>query len=232
LIVTLPGCPTLTLNAKSATIRKITYDHGKRIIFSHAQISNLQTTFVLIQGHGDPTVRASISFDFLEIVDSGDHRVRSVYQIEVGMDRPTGGPFGTLSLHVQIIPLDEFQEAFGAPLPTSTALQGTTFQRPAEPPRRVVSQAANLKTGASPTGKRIAVSRHDVGRAPSARGPPRPDWQLQMASRPQTPSIHERYMQRNELWIGHHCSTRTEHDSSRSSSRGPSELSSAGLSVS
>jgi hypothetical protein len=57
--------------------------------------------------------------------------------------------------------------------------------------------------------RRISVTKQEAPRPMSASA--------RSAHPADAPSIHERYMKRNELWIGNHASTHTEDDSRRGS---------------
>jgi hypothetical protein len=210
LIVSIPGWPSLTLTTKSATIGKLTFERGRRATFTHSHLLNLKTSFVLVRGHGDGTVRASCELDFFAVASTSDDRIPLVYDVEIGMDRPGGDRFGILALAFQLMPLFEFQELLAIPRPTAAV-------RPTRPER--------TPDGKSPS-KRIFVSKQDSPRSPAGRSAPYvPDLQLSPAvsTRPTIPSIHERHMRRNELWVGNHCSTHTDDSPTRPSSRGSSE---------
>jgi len=203
LVITVPACPSLTLNPRSATIGKVAYERGKRIIFGHSHLLDLKTSFILVQGHGDHTARASCEIDFFALASVGDRRVPAVYDVEVGMQRPAGDHFGLLNVSFQIMPLGEFTEILAKPV---TA--------PRSPVRTSDSK---------PSAKRISVVKQDSPRSARA-GPCVPEIPLSppLSSRSGAASIHERYMKRNELWIGNHCSTHTDSEV-RTSSRGSVE---------
>ena len=219
LVVSVPGCPDLTLNAKSATVCKITYERGKRISFSHSHLLNLKVSFVLVQGHGDSTVRASCSFDFFEIMASADEQVATVYDVEVGMDKPGGERFGVMSCSFQVIPASEFKSGnFGYP---------STRPRTERSIPRPTTSMSSKTTGSVPVKKVIAVRKQGDNRTTSALLSARsmfvPDLNLAPPSSRslQVSSIHERYMKKNERWLGNHCSTHSDtlDRKSRASSR-------------
>jgi hypothetical protein len=186
LIVSIPGCLPVTLNCKSATIGKMTYERGRRLTFSHSHLLNLKSSFVLVQGHGDHSVRASCTFDFFALSSSPDDQIPVVYELEVGMDRPMGDRFGLLTCSFQLMPLPEFQDLLSA-------------QRG---PR-----GSGLAVAPPSPGRRISVTKQGSPRG--SRHGSAPELPL-LASRPGAPSIHDRYMRRNEGWIGNRSSTHTE----------------------
>jgi hypothetical protein len=212
LMISLPGCPSLILNARTATIGKITYERGKRATFSHSHLSNLQVLIHLLSGHGDQAIRASCSVDFFNIASVSDDRIPTVYDVDVGMDRPNGDRFGILNIAFQLMSLREFNDLFS---PTQIT------------PRVVKLHVSTDGTSAKPSQaavKRISISKQEPSQAPSgatksARGP---DLSRPVSSRAAISSIHERYMKRNELWIGHHTSTHADGDSRRGPSRSAS----------
>jgi hypothetical protein len=106
------------------------------------------------------------------------------------MDRPEGERFGILSFVYQLMPQIEFEGLLANPV------------APVVSPR-----ASALESKSSPT-RRIAVVK--VG-SPRSVGS---GTELPSLS-PQRPSIHERYIRRNGLWMGHHSSTHTESELSR-----------------
>jgi hypothetical protein len=177
------------LNARGATIGKITYERGKRVTFGHSHLTNLKASIYLVFGHGDQSVRASCSVDFFSI--ASDDLIPVVYELEVGMDRPSGDRFGTLSLSFQLMPLREFQDA------TSPAL----------------TRAIKFPENSAKPARRISVTKTEPARPMSATGRSA----HAADTRSPVPSIHERYMKRNELWIGNHASTHADGDSRRTS---------------
>jgi hypothetical protein len=217
LMISLPGCPPLPLNARTATIGKITYERGKRVTFSHSHLSNLQALIHLLSGHGDQTIRASCSVDFFNIASVSDDRIPTVYDVEVGMDRPNGDRFGILNIAFQLISLREFSDLI---CPAQITPRVVKFQ--------VATDAAPAKPSPAPV-KRISISKQEPSRAPSAaiKSAHGPDLSHPVSSRSALSSIHERYMKRNELWIGHHASTHADGDSRRGPSRSASGQGSA-----
>lgn len=239
MIVSLPGCPDITLNAKSATVCKITYEKGKRVSFSHSHLLNLKASFVMVQGHGDQTIRASCSFDFFEIVTSADEQVATIYDVEIGMDKPGGERFGIMNCSFQLMPVYEFEsigQVYPSSRPSTSRLsrQSSLSQtRGASTSRGMATSGAITSRGISTGGvttartttssKRISVSRAETPRdrttTTTRQTPYIPELNLHQAplsSRSQVGSIHERYMKKNEMWIGHHCSTHSETDNRRS----------------
>jgi hypothetical protein len=187
LIVTLPGCLPVTLNCRSATIATITLGQVKRVTFGHSHLLNLKTSFVLVHGHGDPSVRASCSFDFFANSSCPDDATPFVYNVEIGMDRPDGDRFGVLNIVYQLMPLSDFEELMSHPIAPRNSVPGQ-HSPPTSP------------------GRRISVTkRRSPGRSPRSRAS---GVELPSLS-PTGSSIHDRYLRRNELWIGTHSSTHT-----------------------
>lgn len=211
IVVSLPGCVDITLNAKSATVCKITYERGKRISFSHSHLLNLKASFVLVQGHGDSTVRASCSFDFFEIMQAADEQVPTVYDVEIGMDRPGGERFGVMYCSFQVIPTSEFKTVTliypslktnkterGIPRPATSATRPRSFTtKKAVTIQRQADISASRTTSAVPTMRTACVPDLTLQTPPSSRS-------MQLSS------IHDRYMKKNEMWLGPHCSTHSE----------------------
>jgi hypothetical protein len=141
LVVTIPGCPAFTLNAKSATINKLTYRRGKRITVNGSQLLNLRILFVLVHSHGDHSVRASCEVDFLKWFDRPDDHIPMVYDLEIGMDRPMGERFGVMSLTCQAIRVDAFRQMLAMPnlthIPDSGRRISVIRKPPATPERHV-----------------------------------------------------------------------------------------------
>jgi hypothetical protein len=216
-IVTIPGSPAVMMNAKSASVCKIVYGKGKRISFTHSHITNLQVSFVMVHGHGDLSARASASFDFFALVGSLDEETPTIYDLEVGMNTPNGEHFGELYCSFQLMRSYAFREALAAPK---------------ENPRTAKFQMSeSAKSRSVSSSKRIAVSRQDSPRVASARPEVLvPELHLAQpgSGRSNPGSIHERYMKKNEMWVGHHCSTHSDAEglSRRLGSRGSSALSS------
>lgn len=254
MVVSLPGCPDITLNAKSATVCKITYEKGKRVSFSHSHLLNLKASFVMVQGHGDQTIRASCSFDFFEIVSSADEQVATVYDVEIGMDKPGGDRFGIMNCSFQLMPAYEFEslgQVYPSSRPTTARIsrQSSLSQTRSAVttsrgiPASGLSSSRGIATGGAATSRtassarRISVSRAETPRdktTTTRQTPYIPELNLQapLSSRSQVGSIHERYMKKNEMWIGNHCSTHSETDKrSRFGSRTSSRQSTARMSA-
>ena len=210
LIITLAGFPDILLNAKSATVCKITYEKGKRVSFSYSHLLNLKASFMLVKSHVDPTIVASCSFDFFELTSSADDLI--VYDVEIGMDKQNGERFGMLNCSFQLMPSGELIQNMRNRFRTSTL----------QTPR-------NVKTPRKLTGNKLTQSPHQLTQNQYFQQQNQsyvPEIQLtqtQLQTQTQTQplskrtsksaisgSIHDRYMKKNELWIGHHCSTHSE----------------------
>jgi hypothetical protein len=200
------------MNPRNATIGRITYERGKRITFSHSHLTNLKAVIHVVLGHGDQSLRAFCSIDFFSLSSAGDDRIPTIYDVDIGMDRPTGERFGILNLSFQLMPLREFQEAVGVSVYNTPRI--VKFHAP--------SELAPVRASPAPT-KKISVSRQDGARPPPASARVvhvnEPSQQQQHSGRSTLSSIHERYMKKNELWMGHHASTHADGDSRRTASR-------------
>ena len=217
LVIEINGCAELIFSPKTTTICKITYNRGKRIIFNQTNFTNIKTTFTLQQGHGDTSVRASSTFDFYEIFQANNDLTPTVYNVEAGLDDPNGNRFGTLELSFQIFPyseLEDIQKSFTIiktstrPLTSRTATGRTTkFNVTGNTTSRTTVRSVANVTPRQPEPGAPTVPRLNIPTTP-------------LSSRSCSSSIHERYMKRNEMWLGHHCSTRCdEPPSTRTSSR-------------
>lgn len=201
LAVTLAGCPDIILNAKTTTVCKITYNKGKRVSFSHHHLANLNASFVLVQGHGDPTIRATCSFDFYELIQNNvDSNVPTVINLEVGMDSPDGERFGVLFLSFQVYPASELEE-IQSKAQSKLSLRNS---RPTTPRANNSQNRESKRISVRPATSRTSKSVKDTLVVPELQ------IQAPLSSRSAISSIHERYMKKNELWIGHHCSTHAD----------------------
>ncbi|OHT07304.1 hypothetical protein TRFO_24561 [Tritrichomonas foetus] len=221
LIVTLAGVPDIVLNAKNATVCKISYEKGKRVSFSHSHLLNLKASFVLVQGHGDPTIRATCSFDFFELTSSADEPTPVVYDVEIGMDKPTGERFGIMNCTFQLMPVYEYKQNIqsqtrfrtssattprnGLKTPRKISLKDQ--QSPRQPQKLYQQSPQSTSLQFSPHQTQYSQQQPYVPEIPI----PQKNTTTSFASRSNLGgSIHERYMKKNELWLGHHCSTHSE----------------------
>ena len=115
LSVKIPGCPPIELNPKQATMTKLTYEKGKRLIFKHARLLDLNVVFQLLSGHGNLSIRGKCSFDFFEICDKITENDPTVYQIDITMERSDHSRLGVLNCQFQIFPYREYEEIRGQP---------------------------------------------------------------------------------------------------------------------
>ena len=215
LIITLAGFPDILLNPKSATVCKITYEKGKRISFSYSHLFNLKASFMLEKSHVDPTIVASCSFDFFELTSSADEPI--IYDVEIGMDKPNGERFGMLNCTFQLMPPEELIQSMRNRFRTST-LQ---TPRAAKTPRKLTGNKLPQSPRQITQNQFLQQTQSYVPEIQLTQT----QTQMQTQSQTQTTtqpltkrtcrsaiggSIHERYMKKNELWIGHHCSTHSE----------------------
>ncbi|KAK8887598.1 hypothetical protein M9Y10_038649 [Tritrichomonas musculus] len=215
LVITLPGCPDIILNAKSASVCKITYEKGKRISFTHSHLVNLKASFILVRGHGDPTIRSACSFDFFELTTANDDSVPLVYEVEIGMIKPNGSFFGMMNCTFQIMPTYEYKQALQQTSSRSSVLNTTRSYSKTQTPRKITSRQISVKAQTStlqtPRSGNFQTQRNDI-----------PDLSLSknLSAKLSTRStlngsIHERYMKKNERWIGPHLSTVSEDQRSK-----------------
>lgn len=212
LLIEINGCTEVIMTPKQTTICKLTYNKGKRIVFNQTNFTNIKTNFILQQGHGDTSVRASSSFDFYEVYKANDDLTPTVFNVEAGLDSPDGDRFGTLELSFQIFPYSELE-----------AMQTTRSMSKASTRSHAKSSLSSARSSTAKTSTIRSVANVTT-RQPEPGAPTVPKLNIPSAplsSRSSTSSsIHERYMKRNEMWLGHHCSTRAdEPPSSRLSTR-------------
>ena len=235
LIITMPGCIDIVLNAKNSTVCKITYEKGKRLSFSQSHLINLKASFILVQGHGDPTIRAQCGFDFFELTSATEDPVPIVYQVEIGMDKPNGERFGIMYCTFQLMPVYEYRQSQSL---NSKTRMSTRASSKLKTPRKInVSKEEKLiQSRTTPQNSLYGLrpqKTYQFANYQTQQG----SWQQQTLV-PETPinfkmtssssknsfsksksrlgsSIHERYMKKNELWLGHHCSTQAEDKSTK-----------------
>ncbi|OHT12459.1 hypothetical protein TRFO_17740 [Tritrichomonas foetus] len=153
LSIKIPGCPPIELSPKQTSMTKLTYQKGKRLVFKHAQLLDLNVVFQLHSGHGNLSVRGKCSFDFFEICDKITESDPTVYEVDVTMERSDHSRFGVLNCHFQIFPYRELEE----------------FRR--NPPVIKVVPPISTPTHTATSGSR--TPRKIVRPVQSARGPPK-----------------------------------------------------------
>ncbi|KAK8888032.1 hypothetical protein M9Y10_039092 [Tritrichomonas musculus] len=224
LIITLAGFPDILLNPKSATVCKITYEKGKRIGFSYSHLLNLKASFMLEKSYVDPTIIATCSFDFFELTSSADEPI--IYDVEIGMDKPNGERFGMLSCTFQLMPSEELIQSLQNRFRTSTLQTPRTTKTPRKITGNKLTQSPRQPSSQSQFYQQTQIHQQQNQFYQQQNQPYVPEIQItqtQSQSPTQTQSlpkktsrsalggsIHERYMKKNELWIGHHCSTHSE----------------------
>lgn len=210
LIITLAGFPDILLNAKSATVCKINYEKGKRVSFSYSHLFNLKASFMLQKSHVDPTIVASCSFDFFELTSSADEPI--IYNVEIGMDKSNGERFGMLNCTFQLMPPEELIQNMRNRFRTSTLQTPRTAKTPRKLTGNKLPQSPRQHTQNQFLQQQTQSYVPDIQLTQTQT-------QVQTQNQPLTKracrsaiggSIHERYMKKNELWIGHHCSTHSE----------------------
>jgi hypothetical protein len=212
LVINITNCTEITVAPKSTTICKLTYNKGKRIIFNQTNFTNIKTNFTLQHGHGDTSTRATCSFDFYEIYKANDDSEPTVFNIEAGLDDVYGQRFGTLELSFQIFPLSEWESIQNTLALTKTATRVKTVKMETLPSSTKSSSLRfSLRSAGSSTS--LTPRQNNLGEptVPRLNLPSAP-----LSSRSAGGSIHDRYMKKNELWLGHHCSTRCDELSSSS----------------
>ena len=226
ILLSMEGTPDLLISPKIATVCKITYNKGKRIRFSHAYLSDMKATFILLYGHGDPSVRAACSLDFFELIEGSDSSQPKIYEIEIGMNGADGNHFGTLFLSFQVFPAKELlkpnvllmkaaktSRVSSRPSTSRISVRPQTSRNvqvyPVERSDRTFS-SMGTKSGLTPKterydrGERSSRSELQIPIKNINTHPTPPD-----SGRSNGSTIHERYMESNEKWIGNHFSTKT-----------------------
>lgn len=144
LIIKIPGCAPIELSPRTVTLTRISYEKGKRLIFGHERILDLNTKFELLLGHGNPQVRGKCQIDFFEVAKRIDEKERTIYEIESAMQRPDGSHLGVLYLTFQIFPVREFEEIRQVPKLQSASGQPTSQRvivRPMKSSRNTVQSS-------------------------------------------------------------------------------------------
>lgn len=131
LSIKIPSCTPIELDPRTVTLTKITFEKGRRLIFAHDRLLDLKSVFELRVGHGNPQVRGSCSVDFFEVSNGIDEGSKTVYDIDVAMQRPDRSHFGILHLTFQIFTLRELEEARKQP----TLVSPRVIVKPTMPPR-------------------------------------------------------------------------------------------------
>ena len=194
LLININGCEEVLISPKNATICKIFYNKGKRFIFHDCNLIDLTTKIFLINGFGDHSIRASCSFNFLEIINNNLKNINPIiYQLEIGMDSSEGFRFGFLTLNFQFYQLKELNFI----KKTYFIIPENSLNTTRSEIKSLSSRSQNKKDSTLPI-----IPKLDI---PS------------ISTRNTNSSIHERYMKKNELWIGTHSSTKLS--STRSSSK-------------
>ena len=121
------------------------------------------------------------------------------------MIRPNGGFFGMLNCSFQIMPTYEYKQAIQPPISRTSTMNTTRSYSKTQTPRKLSSrqisvkpQQSTLTTPRSGTLQRTDVPELSLSKNLTGR----------LSSRSNlNGSIHERYMKKNERWIGTHLST-------------------------
>lgn len=111
LFIKVPTCAPIEMDPRTVTLTRITFEKGRRLIFAHDRLLDLNSTFELHFGHGNPQVRGSCSVDFFEVSNGIDENAKKLYDIDVAMQRPDRSHFGILHLTFQIFTVRELEEA-------------------------------------------------------------------------------------------------------------------------
>lgn len=196
ILLNMAGIKDSIINPKSSTVCKIIYGKGKRLKFAHSTFMDLKASFLLLYGHGDQTVRAMCSIDFLDIAQEYESYPPKIYKLDVGMHTCEGNFFGTLSIFFQLFSAKE--------LSTSETLMQTSKKKPTsrisvhpQTPHSSKTLASNTTTSFSHSEaiSPIRTKALTIGNESSR-------------STNSTTSIHDRYMNANNQWLGNHCSTK------------------------
>ena len=109
--IKIPALVPIELTPRAVTLTRITYEKGRRLLFCHDRLLDLNSIFELHFGHGNPQVRGSCSVDFFEVSNGIDENAKKLYDIDVAMQRPDRSHFGILHLTFQIFTVRELEEA-------------------------------------------------------------------------------------------------------------------------
>lgn len=161
--IKIPACTPIELNPKSVTMTKITYEKGRRLLFCHDRLLDLNSIFELHFGHGNPQVRGSCSVDFFEVSNGIDELEKKVYDIDVAMQRPDRSHFGILHMTFQLFTTRELAEA-AAPMKKVTA-QNIVPQSP----RTIVKPIQSARGNYSNSGGRWSQKDGSQPRSPRMR---------------------------------------------------------------
>lgn len=213
LCVNITGCQEIIWSPVTTTICKLTYNRGKRIVFNQTNFQDIKTDFILQQGHGDPTIRASCTFDFYEVYSSNDDDTPTVFNVEAGLNDPNGEPFGTLELQFQIFQYNEFESLMTARKKHKASTRPSTSLNTARVSFTARSQTATV----------LSAARTPRNTEPGT--PVVPKLKLNSTSVPTSArsyggsTIYDRYLNKNQMWLGTRASTHIDPGSARSSTR-------------
>lgn len=242
LVMEISGSAEVTMYPKLTTICKLTYNKGKRIVFSQSTFSNIKTTFSVLNGCGDTGIKAACTFDFYEIYQANEDLTPTIFDVEAGLDDSNGQRFGTLELSFQLFPYIELQQAQQAKSIVRTVSRadsttrsysrtenfGKTYSRPetAYTSRPETARLYATRPSTARTSTRSITAY--ANRQPEPGAPTVPRLNIPNApasSRSRSESIHDRYMKQNAMWLGPHCSLHADEPSStRSSARSKTSL--------
>ena len=109
--IKIPALVPIELTPRAVTLTRITYEKGRRLLFCHDRLLDLNSIFELHFGHGNPQVRGTCSVDFFQVSNGIDENEKKVYDIDVAMQRPDRSHFGILHLTFQLFTRRELVEA-------------------------------------------------------------------------------------------------------------------------
>ena len=107
LYINFPKLSPIILEPKSVSLTKITYMKGKRLLFKHDNLLDLNAQFILRSGHGNLSTRGKCRIDFFEICRNVAEN-SPVYMVDITVNRPDGSRLGVMSFSFQIFPYQEY----------------------------------------------------------------------------------------------------------------------------
>ncbi|EAY12187.1 hypothetical protein TVAG_003930 [Trichomonas vaginalis G3] len=243
LVMEISGCTELTMYPKLTTICKLTYNKGKRIIFSQSSFSNIKTTFTVQSGCGDTTPKAACTFDFYEIYQANEDLTATIFDVEAGLDDVNGQRFGTLELSFQLFPYCDLQQIQQSKTIVKTASRSGSASRTLSRTESLRQSYTRPETAytSRPDTARLYSTRPSTARTstrsistfaqrqPDPGAPTVPRLNIPnppTSSRSRSESIYDRYMKQNAMWLGPHCSLHADDpSSSKSSARSKTSMS-------
>ncbi|OHT08883.1 hypothetical protein TRFO_22472 [Tritrichomonas foetus] len=167
--ITFPKVPPIILEPKNVTLTKISYQKGKRLIFKHDNLLDLNAQFLLRSGHGNLAVRGKCTIDFFEVCQHVGENA-PVYQVDIAMNRPDGSRLGVMSFSFQIFPYQEYVFSVDNQKAIIKEQQNKANKKIIRPIKSARSQRRSSDCGSAGANKRVTKSS---AQAPKNEGPVR-----------------------------------------------------------